>query len=336
MQKARQLHFLKGRFAARATFDSNYHKKHYPKKVIPRNENDSLRMQLANRNTGSFKRGGKKYFPGFVYKHNIDTNFHVIDPLQDNMTSLKIECLDTEGRRIKSTILRFKKVVITRHFSKLLNENAEFMIKHGGGVSRKLPSGKMSVAGANDKKVQGYQFKATRKEQRKLLHHMRRFLIKNGFRHVVERIRKKTELRSVPREWGPKTRRRKQDTQNLWTAFLVISKNLGNESHTDLDFSKSVAIWHELDPTKQSGNWYFLLPHVQLQRKDKTGYIRKPVAIRLSHGTVMEWDGRLLRHCTSITSTTKGGAAYSTFVCANERSNSRHEAIKSNDYVSST
>lgn len=336
MYKARQIHLLqRNPLRVRADFDMAYYKKHYPNKAVPNDEHESLRMQLANRNSGSFKKQGKKYFPGFVYKDNIVGRFHVLQP-RANMTTLRIRCLGPDGKRVKSTSLRFKQLSLTKHFSKNLKENAEYMLKHGGGVCRKLPSGQMAVAGANDKKAQGYQFKATREEQRKLLHYTRRFLIKNGFRRVVAKITKKTNLRSVPRVWGPKYRKRRQDTQNLWTAFLVVSKNLGNESHTDLDFSKSVAIWHERDSRKHSKNWYFLLPHVQLQKEDGSGYFSKPVAIELSHGTVIDWDGRLIRHCTSITKPELGGAAYSTFACANEKANSSFETIKCNAYVTPT
>lgn len=332
--KARQFHLLshKPYHKVRASFDREYYKKTYPNKPIPTDEEHSLQMQLEKRNTGTFKRGGKNYLPGFVYQDDIETSFHVLHPNLDDMTTLKIKCLHPNGRHTKSTTIRFKNLALTTHFSKTLKENARYMLKHGGGVSRKLPSGHMAVAGANDKKPQGYQYKATRKEQRKLLHHMRRLLTNNGFQRVVSAIKKKTNLQSIPDVWGPKSKRRLQDTKSLWSAFLVVSKNLGNESHTDIDISKSVAIWHEDDPAHVSDNWYFLLPQVQIKDKNRK-YMKKPVAIKLSHGTIVEWDGRLIKHCTSITKPKKKGAAYSTFVCANERANARYDTMHYNTFL---
>jgi hypothetical protein len=105
---------------------------------------------------------------------------------------------------------------------------------------------------------------------------------------------------------------------------------------TSLRFKQLSLTKHFSDSTKDSKNWYFLLPHVQLQKEDGSGYFSKPVAIELSHGTVIDWDGRLIRHCTSITKPELGGAAYITFACANEKANSSFETIKCNAYVTPT
>ena len=73
---------------------------------------------------------------------------------------------------------------------------------------------------------------------------------------------------------------------------MIISKDLGNASHFDKDYSKSISIWVEENPGLAS-NWYFILPNVKIGN-------RMGLVIKLKHGRVIEWDTRLLRHCISV------------------------------------
>jgi len=73
---------------------------------------------------------------------------------------------------------------------------------------------------------------------------------------------------------------------------LMISVNLGNSPHYDTgDTSRSIAIWVEEKPG-QAENWFFVLPNVSI--KGSQG-----VAIKLVHGVVISWDGRVVFHCSS-------------------------------------
>ena len=83
---------------------------------------------------------------------------------------------------------------------------------------------------------------------------------------------------------------------------IMLSKNLGNSSHYDLDGSVSVSFWVEDKPGVAS-NWFFVLPNVSFEGSDG-------VLIRLYHGAVVSWDGRYIRHCTSVTET---GVANNTY-----------------------
>jgi hypothetical protein len=68
-----------------------------------------------------------------------------------------------------------------------------------------------------------------------------------------------------------------------------ISTNLGNSSHVDLDCSPCAAVWAERYPGTARG-WYLVYPNVG----------KRGLAIQLSHGTVIAWDGRYLRHCSAV------------------------------------
>ena len=75
---------------------------------------------------------------------------------------------------------------------------------------------------------------------------------------------------------------------------MMFSKNLGNASHFDYkDKSISISLWAETKPGS-SHNWYFILPNLSINDLDG-------VVITLKHGAVISWDGRIYRHCTSVT-----------------------------------
>jgi hypothetical protein len=84
---------------------------------------------------------------------------------------------------------------------------------------------------------------------------------------------------------------------------IMISKNLGNSAHIDYqDDSLSLAVWVE-ETVGCASNWWFILPNVRLNGKSG-------VAIRLFHGAAISWNGKLIRHCTSITETGENNNVY--------------------------
>jgi hypothetical protein len=80
---------------------------------------------------------------------------------------------------------------------------------------------------------------------------------------------------------------------------IDMSVDLGNSSHYDVhDASQGFSVWTEEHPGVAKG-WYFILPNVYGRRLDGSSFAG--VAIKLHHGTAISWDGRVVRHCTSIT-----------------------------------
>ena len=75
---------------------------------------------------------------------------------------------------------------------------------------------------------------------------------------------------------------------------IMISKNLGNSSHYDnSDGSNSCSIWAETN-VGEASNWYFVLPNMRINGSEG-------VVIKLRHGVSISWDGRIVRHCSSVT-----------------------------------
>lgn len=96
---------------------------------------------------------------------------------------------------------------------------------------------------------------------------------------------------------------------------MDVSVDLSNSSHYDVnDASQGFSIWTEDNPgsTKE---WYFVLPNV-FGKKSGTGKIYNGMAIRLTHGVLISWDGRLIRHCTSMMQREKNCHVYGTFFAA--------------------
>jgi hypothetical protein len=76
--------------------------------------------------------------------------------------------------------------------------------------------------------------------------------------------------------------------------------DLGNLSHYDVgDVSKGFSVWIEEVPSLAL-NWYFVMPNLFCIGNDGNPY--NGMAVKLYHGTAISWDGRVIRHCTSLTS----------------------------------
>jgi hypothetical protein len=86
---------------------------------------------------------------------------------------------------------------------------------------------------------------------------------------------------------------------------MDISVDLANSSHYDSnDASLGFTIWTE-DVPGSTKNWYFVLPNVYGKwplgmRAGKKSLTYQGVAIKLTHGTMISWDGRVIRHATSV------------------------------------
>ena len=77
-----------------------------------------------------------------------------------------------------------------------------------------------------------------------------------------------------------------------------LSCNLGNSSHFDVnDASQGYSCWTE-EMLGWGENWYFVMPNVEGKRPDGTEFCG--LAIKLGHGIAISWDGRVVRHCTSV------------------------------------
>ena len=108
---------------------------------------------------------------------------------------------------------------------------------------------------------------------------------------------------------------------------IDMSVDLANASHFDVhDASQGFSVWTEETPGLAS-NWHFVMPNLHGVSDD--GKIFNGVAVKLRHGTAISWDGRVIRHCTSLSypdgpegnmvGQGTGNHLYGTFAAAKER-----------------
>ena len=82
---------------------------------------------------------------------------------------------------------------------------------------------------------------------------------------------------------------------------IDMSVDLGNSSHFDVnDASQAFSVWLE-EMVGHGENWYFVLPNVHGVRLEQGKQIEfQGMAVKLGHGVAISWDGRKIRHCTSV------------------------------------
>jgi hypothetical protein len=72
--------------------------------------------------------------------------------------------------------------------------------------------------------------------------------------------------------------------------------NLGNALHNDVhDASQGFSVWTE-EIFGLGSNWYFVMPNLHGKQPDGRAFCG--VAIKLSYGIAISWDGCLIRHAT--------------------------------------
>jgi len=101
------------------------------------------------------------------------------------------------------------------------------------------------------------------------------------------------------------------------TATCVVSRDLYNESHVDVnDDGGCVSIFGEERPGTAS-NWYLCFPNMKICDRGRWYY---GIRIALCHGAVVSWDGRVMKHFTSVTNVGTNNHVYS-FFCGPCRKN---------------
>jgi hypothetical protein len=109
------------------------------------------------------------------------------------------------------------------------------------------------------------------------------------------------------------------DEKGLRVGYSIdTSVDLGNATHYGVHDASQRFLSVKTENTMGSGaNWFFLLPNVHGVRDDGTHF--NGIAIKLRHGTVISWDGRVVKHCTAVSILGGNNHVYGTFTAAKER-----------------
>ena len=82
--------------------------------------------------------------------------------------------------------------------------------------------------------------------------------------------------------------------QNGTSSHCIVSKDLVNSPHYDIDISFRISIFKESKPGTAE-DWYFVLPNTMTNYNKNKG-----IAIKLFHGCAICWDNRDIYHCTGL------------------------------------
>ena len=78
---------------------------------------------------------------------------------------------------------------------------------------------------------------------------------------------------------------------------MAVSVDLANSTHYDVnDASVGFVMFAESNPHTTKG-WFFILPNVLIKFRNQT---YNGLALKISHGVCIHWDGRIIRHGTSV------------------------------------
>ena len=175
--------------------------------------------------------------------------------------------------------------------------------------------GFMYVAGKfNQEKHYKSSLNDKRGIQRKFFRKIYHLFCKNGFGKVAKDMQKEVRKRNLPTLPG-------KDQYFLFSDFVVMSVNYYNNNHVDVrDGHGCVTIW-----THKNGNShgikkaYIVFPDVKITYWDDSEgkEVTKAFAIPLEHGMTVEWDGQILRNCTTVIEVEPGSdnEIYGAFFC---------------------
>ena len=85
-----------------------------------------------------------------------------------------------------------------------------------------------------------------------------------------------------------------------WPQHWDASRDLGNSMHVDPDHARSFAVWMSRCPESGEESWWLLFPCHGL-------------AVKLTHGAWVSWDGRVQPHCSAVPNVEEGNALMSLF-----------------------
>ena len=78
------------------------------------------------------------------------------------------------------------------------------------------------------------------------------------------------------------------------SAYALISRDLINAAHYDLDTSVGISVFNEKIKGRADG-WYFVLSNTIIDGGNET----KAIIIKLFDGCTLAWDGTKVFHCTA-------------------------------------
>ncbi len=252
----------------------------------------------------------RRYCAGALYDkmemNNVARGPLFWDPTKDGDLDLDVVVLNQTGDPLPYTTTRISvRRIADDKFLNCCNKMGHYhaSIKHSSCRKGNFDVGKMYGVGKHLHLGHVVEFatkKTFKKETSTAMCNMASDVLEQHFPHQV------IAMRAAERALGilPDT---------AMTLGYDQSVNLGNASHFDvMDGTTGISVWTELKQGSAK-NWYFVIPNLVVTHN---GIEYVGVIIKLDHGIAISWDGRVIRHCTSVTDVGVDNCVFGTFWAA--------------------
>jgi hypothetical protein len=251
------------------------------------------------KSSATFRYGCRRYVRGALHE-TLPTGMLVIDAKTSGNVTLAVTVRDSFGRpldvsHVQVVDLREEKQTLLALVtgSLLLQNRPGNARQHAGDLGKMFGLGEMKITGVEGFTVTVPTLALAENGLLANINQQANDVCSDAFGSVVPTIKhmEKQAKRTIHKLVGG---------NQAISCSQDVSCDLGNASHYDVgDGSVGCSIWVELIPGMAT-NWYFVLPNILIKENN---ICYSGVAIKLYHGLGISWDGRVIRHGTTVTRT---------------------------------
>jgi len=239
----------------------------------------------------------RKYLKGARYRNILFDNAYVLDVREyGGIVNLNIRLDDDTMSifKVRDLSHEFEELEVIKKFSESSNKDSEARCAAGD-------SGAMFAFGKHNRVKGDYISMKDKSMDIREYCVVSRKLLDKYFREDVKKII------NADREQGITASKSMGGNDGI-SAYCLISRDLINAAHYDLDTTVSITIFHEKIKGKAK-DWFFVLPNTVMNGRNSN----KAVVIKLFDGCTLCWDGRKIFHCTGRRDIGEGNNVYGNF-----------------------
>ncbi len=247
----------------------------------------------------SSKNNQRKYLYGSRYKNFFSGHVKVIDVLRDYGGKLDLNI--GFNNKKKKSIMKIRNLGLESELMDVIKNFNRKCKKCSKARGESGDLGEMFAFGLHNKVD---EYKSMESEDLDLLEHYSKVARKYLEKYFPEEIK---DIIHADSKQGIKPSKAMGGTDGI-SAYALLSMDLRNAAHYDLDTSASITIFNE-DLPGTATNWNFVLPNTILN----DGKSDEAVVIKLFDGCAIGWDGREIFHCTSAKDIGENNHIYGNF-----------------------
>ena len=224
----------------------------------------------------------RKYLLGSRYHNIFYDNANIIDVREyQGGVNLKINLHDGE-----ETVLKIRDVSEERETINIIEDYIRTSNKKSQARCHSGDRGLMFAYGYHNSKYGDYiSMRDTHNNTREYCIEMRRMLetyFHDEIINIIAADRRQGRIPSI-----------NMGGRHGISSYCLISKDLINSAHFDLDTSVGISVFME-EQENVAKEWYFILPNTTVIGSERA------IIIKLFKGCAISWDGRDIFHCTGL------------------------------------